>query len=79
MYYNRWTCVKGPVFATIATLIDWGWKPSSPTCWLDPSGALNDFMFEEGISQYKVLHAFGNQVEAELWEHAVLAWNGAGL
>ena len=39
---RRWAGARGPISATVATLLDGGWKPIAPGAWLHPSG--NDFL-----------------------------------
>ena len=34
----RWGKVTGPLSSAIATLLDWGFYPVSPSLWLDPDG-----------------------------------------
>jgi hypothetical protein len=35
---RRWSEIKGPMGAVIATLVDLGWQPQGPTRWADPQG-----------------------------------------
>ena len=37
---RRWQAVKGPMTATISTLLDCGWEPEEWNQWLDPNGHL---------------------------------------
>ena len=76
---SKWQCVRGPMDATIATLMEARWKPESPTCWVTPDGDATNFMYEKGISHHRVLHALRTGLEADLWKHAADADRGSGL
>ena len=77
---SRWQCVKGPMDATIATLIDAGWQPVHPTTWIIPGGqSMIDFDETPGISHYRVLHHFREGLETKLWKHASETHGGGGL
>ena len=36
---NKWSQAKGPISATICTIVDAGWIPSQPDCWIAPNGS----------------------------------------
>ena len=88
---SRWQCVRGPISATIATLMEAGWKPVDPTNWIasessgvsksnvDSSKAMADFTKSEGLAAYEVLHRFEEDLEADIWKEASGARNGSGL
>ena len=77
---NRWLRVRGPITATIATLLDRGFKPLSPTQWLTPDGQyISNFDHEPGISQYHVLDQIQRMLELKQWEAASSHHNGSGL
>ena len=77
---SRWQCVRGPIDATIATLLQAKWKPISPTHWIAPTGEHTiNFNDEEGISHHRVLHMLREGLEADLWQHASTADRGSGL
>ena len=58
--------VRGLISATIASLIDLGFKPVSPTKWLTPDGTtLTNFDHEPGISYYRVLDYIQQLLEQE--------------
>ena len=76
---NMWSMVNGPATATIATLIDLAWKPVTPQAWFDPNGKLHNFVEDDGISHYEVLHVIKSHLESKLWKHVAQAWSGEGL
>ena len=77
---SKWQCVRGPMDATIATLMEAKWKPESPTCWVTPDGKYKtNFIHEHGVSHHRVLHALRTGLEADLWKHAAEADRGSGL
>ena len=68
-----------PMAATIATLLDLDWKPISPHQWLTPQQTVGDFMRQEGVSHFEVLHVIHEQLEEALWKNAAKAFGGEGL
>ena len=77
---SMWQCVRGPIDATIATLIEAKWDPHSPTKWRTPGGLVDtDFNYEEGVSHHRILHVLREGLEADLWKHASGAHLGSGL
>jgi len=88
---QRWQCVKGPIAASIATLIDAEWRPVKPTEWITPnSGSLShsskdtagmaaSFANFRGHEANQVLHRLEEDLEAKLWKEASTARNGQGL
>ena len=77
---NRWLMVRGPISATIASLIDLGFKPVSPTRWVTPDGiSLTNFDHEPGISHHRVLDYIQQLLELKQWTAASKHHNGSGL
>ena len=88
---GMWQCVKGPVSASIATLIDAGWKPVKPMAWIAPTaregcigsdntnGQMGDATSCEGHDDNQVLHRLTEDLEEKLWQEASSAHNGEGL
>ena len=76
---NQWTGVHGPTAATIATLLDIGWKPITPHQWITPQDTIGDFMREEGVSQFEVMQVVHQQLEDRLWSNAAQVFGGRGL
>ena len=49
--------VRGPMSATIATLMGAGLKPVDPTNWVTVDGKyVADIMYEPGISHHQIFH-----------------------
>ena len=77
---SRWQMVRGPASATIAILLDLGWKPVRPNRWILPDGSQSaTFDSIHGVTQHQVLHALETALQRRLWTHASEAFCGSGL
>ena len=75
----RWSRVKGPMQATIATLIDLGWVPNHPDRWMEPppSDILWTITGPGDLEAFK--KAIGRSAMASLWNSADAHHCGKGL
>ena len=88
---QMWQVVRGPIAASVATLINAKWKPVDPTAWITSktngcsvsneasSEQLADASHAEGHAANEVLHRLEEDLEAKLWKDACSAHNGSGL
>ena len=61
---QRWRKVKGPMQATIATLIHFEWRPIEPTRWEDHTG--HQWLWDrDGLQGMR--EALMNAVHLEVW------------
>ncbi len=74
---RRWAKAEGPLNATIVTLLDVGWTPTSPTVWHDPDGHPWDLRPEYG--KHRILKAIRNTITGELRAKAAAFRLGTGL
>ena len=77
---TRWMRVKGPLTATIATLMDAGWAPVLPHKWLtrDKSQTAS-FDAIDGVTQLHVCHVVENDIIEKVWRNVAEAHCGQGL
>lgn len=69
---TRWMKVRGPMSATIGTLLDLGWRPVHPTSWI-PSQNCDDYVdFYENhrVSEHKVIHMIEKDLTKKIWREA---------
>ena len=88
---SRWQCVRGPITAAIATLMDIDWQPIDPIAWITPessgysassnasSNQIAGFTETQGHATQQVLFRLEGDLEAAVWTHASTANNGKGL
>ena len=77
---NRWMMVRGPISATIATVLDIGMKPVAPCRWMTQDGvSFSNFDHEPGISCFHVLDHMQSILEKKQWKAAGSHFNGEGL
>ena len=88
---SKWQCVKGPIAAAVATLMDIGWQPIDPSAWITSASTglslssdassklLAGFTETQGHAVRQVLHRLEGDLEAAVWSKASLAHNGLGL
>ena len=77
---NRWMLVRGPMTATIATLIDIGIKPVVPCRWITKDGeTVMNFDHEPGVSCFRILDHVQGLLEEKQWKAAGDHHNGEGL
>ena len=88
---SKWQCVRGPISAAVATLIDVGWQPIDPSEWITSasdgtslsgnasSNLLAGFTKTKGHAVRQVLHRLEGDLEADVWNKASLSYNGKGL
>ena len=58
----------GPIFATICSVLETDWKPSSPGFWqsADASATLDGALFNKG----QLVDCFSRHMEMHIWKHA---------
>ena len=73
-----WQCVRGPMTATIAPLIDAKWTPIEPANWITPetsgssisnagsSKQLASFMEDEGQAAKEIIYRLEEDLESKL-------------
>jgi ribonuclease HI len=75
---RRWAEVRGPIAATIATLLDVDWVPRSSTEWEHPNGEVWECL--EGPRDAAAVRAeFEETVRTQQWRRASKSHNGTGL
>ena len=68
---GRWMKVKGPMAATICTLLDMKWKPIHPCKWMPhDSEEIEDFSGVEGVTNHKVKHLAEKHLTDSIWKEA---------
>ena len=75
---TRWKRVKGPLSATIAVLMEIGWKPAQPNLWVSRQGTQVASRMERG-DQATIMAAIGDEVSRILWARAADHEGGGGL
>lgn len=73
----KWGSIRGPMGATIGTLVELGWKPESPARWIDHRG--NRWEYSGRGSLGPLYAAIGEAVEIKVWSKAKEHHAGAGL
>ena len=74
---RKWQAVRGPMAATIATLLDAGWEPEEWNQWADAHGQVWS-LAEEGDNQINMrtcdsmLRAFRRDLQHQLWKQGSL-------
>ena len=77
---NEWQLVKGPMGATIATLLDTDVRPVHPIKWLNKDGqSMIEPLADEGAFIHKVLSTFERRLTDKIRTEAADHHNGAGL
>ena len=78
---KRWLVTKGPMSATISTLLDLGWKPVAPDKWLveDGGGRYEATLGAGHFAKPQVLRAAQEAAVRRLWESAAEHSCGKGL
>ena len=77
---TRWMRVRGPLAATIATLMDIGWTPALPNKWLtSDKSMIATFDAIDGVTQYHVCHSIESDIHNKMWRHAAEGYCGRGL
>jgi len=75
--HRKWSVVRGPMGATIATLDEAGWNPVSPYQWVMPNGDL--WIIKEGVSLVPLLYDFKDTLKQGIWHKASSHHLGKGL
>jgi hypothetical protein len=76
---RRWHQVRGPMGAVVATLMDLGWKPGSPTSWTDPDGIQWDIDPSAPGVAVQLKAVVAEFIEKDLWRQASQHEGGRGL
>ena len=83
---NRWQCVRGPLAATVATLMDLGARPTHPARWkfeaFSGAGSEKTFYFDLDSStnaELRLKFWLQDYLVARLWAEAAVRFNGRGL
>ena len=74
---RRWNQATGPISATICSLLEAGWKPSSPGFWLSPHGSatLDGALFNKA----QIIDSFSSDMEMQTWKAAARHSSSSGL
>ena len=78
---QRWKNVTGPITATIAVLLEDGWRPALPHCWTAPQGdsyAVLEDKEAEAVME-EVLAAVEERASEAEWARAAHHFQGQGL
>ena len=70
----RWRRVRGPMGATICTLLASGWNPAQPEIWMDPQG--NVAFVHDKNRLADIEEHFRNVMKEEGWKRAAHHWAG---
>ena len=74
---RRWNQATGPISATICSVLEAGWKPSSPGFWQSPDGraTLDGALFNKA----RIIDSFSSDVEMQTWKAAARHSSSSGL
>ena len=74
---RRWNQATGPISATICSVLEAGWKPSSPGFWqsLDGSATLDGALFNRA----QIIDSFSSDMEMQTWKAAARHSASSGL
>ena len=73
---RRWNQATGPISATICSVLEAGWKPSTPGFWQanDASATLYGALFRKA----QIIESLSKDMETQMWEKAAPAEYGHG-
>ena len=77
-HLGRWNGVSGHIGAVIATLLDLGWSPVSPSTWRDNRGILWALDGDSPSLKKDLQSIIGSTIQEQLWAKASLAYLGKG-
>ena len=65
---RRWNKATGPISATVCSVLEAGWKPSTPGFWQAPdaSATLEGALFNKA----QIVDSFSNVMEMQTWKRA---------
>ena len=74
---RRWNQATGPISATICSVLEAGWKPSSPGFWQsqDGSATLDGALFNKA----QIIDSFFSDMEMQTWKAATRHSSSSGL
>ena len=74
---HRWNQATGPISATICSVLEAGWKPSSPGFWQSPDGSatLDGALFNKA----QIIDSFSCDMEMQTWKAAARHSSSSGL
>ena len=74
---RRWNQATGPISATICSVLEAGWKPSSPGFWQSPDGSatLDGALFNKA----QIIDSFSSDMEMQTWKEAARHSSSSGL
>ena len=74
---RRWNQATGPISATICSVLEAGWKPSSPGFWQSPDGSatLDGALFNKA----QIIDSFSSDMEMQTWKAAARHSSSSGL
>ena len=75
----RWRAVKGPMSATIATLLEEGWDPVGPLLWQDTEGARWELNLQVPNLGLQIRHQVAHHAEQRQWKIAAKHFLGQGM
>ena len=76
---NRWKCVRGPLSAAVATLLDRQWLPALPHKWLAPERTQRAELGAEPGADQRIAAYFTETAETDAWKTAAAHFAGQGL
>jgi len=65
----RWTRVRGPMAAAVATLMDIGWRPTRPDLWTSPEGDTFALDLDDPSIKIVVQREVGQRLQKWIWAH----------
>ena len=74
---RRWNQATGPISATICSVLEAGWKPSSPGFWQSPDGSttLDGALFNKA----QIIDSLSSDMELQTWKAAARHFSSSGL
>ena len=79
---DRWNFGRGPISATINTLLDVGWQPQGPTLWKVPHREKFDtsgYDCQDPSTRAEIIHYFTQDFINRAWTQAANHLGGGGL
>ena len=76
---ERWRNIAGPTVATVAALLDAGWKPLQPSLWLTASGLHIANLELSPPAPLQIKEAFAKEAAQTAWLKASARIGGGGL
>ena len=74
---RRWNQATGPISATICSVLEAGWKPSSPGFWQSPDGSAP--VDGAWFNKAQIIDSFSCDMEMQTWKAAARHSSSSGL